>query len=103
MALKAKVTLVDMDGKENTFECPAGTTVLEAAEAAGLSLPHDCRMGVCMTCPSKLRSGSLDQSSGMLDEDTIQKGYALTCISEPQSDCVIDLIEEEELLSLALG
>jgi len=103
MSLNAKVTLVDMDGTETTFECPAGTTVLEAAEAAGMTLPHDCRMGVCMTCPSKLRSGSLDQSSGMLDEETIQKGYALTCISEPQSDCVIDLIEEEELLSLALG
>ncbi|CAI5492546.1 unnamed protein product [Closterium sp. Naga37s-1] len=31
-------------------------TILSAAIDAGLDLPHDCKLGVCMTCPAKLIS-----------------------------------------------
>ena len=30
----------------------------------------------------------------MLDEDARAKGYTLLCVSEPQSDCKIEIIEE---------
>lgn len=33
--------------------------ILEAAIDAGLDLPHDCKLGVCMTCPAKLISGQV--------------------------------------------
>jgi ferredoxin len=29
--------------------------------ASGLDLPHDCKLGVCMTCPAKLVSGKVGQ------------------------------------------
>jgi len=47
------------------------TTVLDAALDAGIDLPHDCKLGVCLTCPSKVISGSVDQSTGSLD-DSVQ-------------------------------
>lgn len=37
-----------------TLEVEDGETILEAALDNGLELSHDCKMGVCMTCPAKL-------------------------------------------------
>ena len=36
----------------------------------------------------------MDQSAGMLDDDVKEKGYALLCVSTPQTDCKIRTIEE---------
>ena len=118
----------------------------QAALDAGIELTHDCKMGVCMTCPAKLvsfffvdlkgrgkscfsffsfllfsslfltstskkkmekngkkkLSGSVDQSAGMLDEGAIEKGYVLTCVAEPTSDCVLAIIDEDEILEEVL-
>ena len=30
----------------------------------------------------------------MLDEDVQEKGYALLCVAQPQSDCEVQTIEE---------
>ncbi len=30
----------------------------------------------------------------MLDEDVQEKGYALLCVAQPQSDCTVQTIEE---------
>lgn len=38
--------------------------------------------------------GEVDQSAGMLDDEAKEKGYALLCVSEPQSDCTVAVIEE---------
>lgn len=50
---------IAIDGTDVTFGCPPGQTVLEAAEAAGWSIPYSCRKGVCTTCTGELRSGEL--------------------------------------------
>lgn len=31
-----------------------GETILSAALDQGIELTHDCKMGVCMTCPARL-------------------------------------------------
>jgi ferredoxin len=59
-------------------------------------------MGVCMTCPARVVSGSVDQSAGMLDDEVQAKGYALMCVATPLEDCAIRVIEEEELLDEVL-
>lgn len=43
-------------------------------------------------------SGRVDQSAGMLDEEVKDKGYALLCVSEPRSDCRIQMIDEVHLI-----
>jgi ferredoxin len=68
----------------------------------GLPLSHDCKMGVCMMCPAKLASGQVDQGAGMLSDDVIAKGYTLLCTATPTSDCVIEIVPEEELLKQQL-
>jgi len=42
---------------EQTFTQTSGLSLLEAAEAAGLTPPHGCRAGLCRTCLCKKQSG----------------------------------------------
>ena len=39
-------------------------------------------------------SGRVDQSAGMLDDEAREKGYTLLCVSEPQGDCKVAIIDE---------
>ncbi|GAU18842.1 hypothetical protein TSUD_228320 [Trifolium subterraneum] len=95
--------VIEHEGKSTELEVEPDETILSKALDSGLSVPHDCKLGVCMTCPARLISGTVDQSDGMLSDDVVERGYALLCASYPRSDCVIRVIPEEELLSMQLA
>ncbi|KAJ0232738.1 Ferredoxin C 1 [Hirschfeldia incana] len=100
---RAYKVVVEQDGKTTELEVEPDETILSKALESGMDVPYDCNLGVCMTCPAKLVTGTVDQSDGMLSEDVVERGYALLCASYPTSDCHIKMIPEEELLSLQLA
>ncbi|GIL84156.1 hypothetical protein Vretimale_11121 [Volvox reticuliferus] len=93
---------IEHDGKKIDLAVPDGESILSVALDKGIDLPHDCKLGVCMTCPAKLVSGKVDQSGSMLSDDVAEKGYTLLCVATPKSDCKIMTISEDELLDLQL-
>jgi ferredoxin len=95
--------VIEHEGKSTELEVEPDETILSKALDSGLSVPHDCKLGVCMTCPARLISGTVDQSDGMLSDDVVERGYALLCASYPRSDCHIKVIPEDELLSMQLA
>ena len=54
LVARAYKVQINQEGTVHTLEIPDGKTILEVALDKGLDLPHDCKLGVCMTCPAKL-------------------------------------------------
>lgn len=74
-----------------SVECPIGTTVLQAATAAGVPIRSACRQGMCGTCKSDLVSGDVDiQHAGGIRPREIAAGKFLPCCSYPLGDLVVD-------------
>jgi ferredoxin len=68
---------------------PASPSLLDFAEAHGISPPFSCRAGVCGSCLSGLRSGAVDYLEPPLTEPG--PGELLLCCSTPRESVVIDL------------
>lgn len=43
-----------LDGRKETVQVEEGDNLLDAMIDAGLEPTHDCKMGVCMTCPARI-------------------------------------------------
>ena len=60
VAVRAYKVELKHKGSVQVLEVPEGESILSVALDKGLDLPHDCKLGVCMTCPAKLvRLGAL--------------------------------------------
>lgn len=90
---QATIIFAGVEGQEISVPCPKDTYILDAGVEAGLELPFTCRAGICGTCVGRVIEGQVDMSdvadiSFTLEEDEIEQGLALICMSRPVSDVV---------------
>ena len=67
---------------------PSSGTLLNLAEAAGVSPPFGCRAGSCGLCRTSITEGSVSYVEPM---DEPAEGYVLPCCAIPMTDCQLDL------------
>ncbi|HET8707087.1 MAG TPA: 2Fe-2S iron-sulfur cluster-binding protein, partial [Pseudomonadales bacterium] len=75
------------------FSAPEGATILTAAQAAGLRLPHSCVAGSCEICMGRLLQGevSIPRRQLHLSGNAEHPPTFLTCIALPMSDSIIEI------------
>ncbi|MFS3127544.1 ferredoxin reductase [Nocardioides sp. Bht2] len=78
------------------LELDGTTTILDAAEEAGMLMPSGCRMGICMGCVLPMKEGAVrDLRNGEITTatpgETDPGGVMIqTCISAPAGACQIE-------------
>lgn len=75
------------------FETDAGTTLLKAAEAAGIELPSSCRNGTCRTCICQRLAGEtrhIIEWPGLSAEEKTE-GWILPCVAQAQGDITLEV------------
>lgn len=75
---------------ERIVDVDASTTILEAAEQAGVTLPWECRAGICGQCKVRCSTGRVKMDSrDALSKDEEALGFILACQSHPMTEAVI--------------
>jgi ring-1,2-phenylacetyl-CoA epoxidase subunit PaaE len=76
---------VTMDGRRRSFPmAPSDSSVLEAAERAGLELPFSCRAGICATCRTRITEGAAVMTHNIaLERWETDAGFVLCCQARP--------------------
>lgn len=81
---------VHLQSSAKQFQTRGSASLLEQAEAAGLSPKHGCRMGICRSCQCTKRSGTVENlQSGEISSRPDE--LIRLCISVARSDTTLDL------------
>jgi glycine betaine catabolism B len=74
-----------------TAELPSDQSVLEAAEAAGVDIPFECRSGICGQCKTPLVSGRVTMEvQDALSAADRARGLILACQARALRDVAVD-------------
>lgn len=89
-----RITVRGKDGSELTFDVNRNDMLLKAAVEQGIDYPHNCRVGVCGTCKTRLVSGRVspmvDLALSPLSNEQIEAGFVLACQAKVRTDLVVE-------------
>ncbi|HWS65785.1 MAG TPA: 2Fe-2S iron-sulfur cluster-binding protein, partial [Steroidobacteraceae bacterium] len=78
------------------FDVPSGQTVLESALAHNVPFPHNCTVGTCGSCKSRLVCGRVKAITDFgytLSRQELEAGYILACQAVPRDELTVVEVE----------
>jgi ferredoxin len=92
------VLINKVDGSSNSITINSDEYILDAAESNSVNVPTCERAGVSSACIGRLTSGQVNQfEQSFLDDDQLDLGYTILCVSKPLTDATIVTFVEQEL------
>ncbi len=89
-----RITVRGKDGSEEVFDIKRNDLLLKAAIEQGVDYPHNCRVGVCGTCKTRVISGRVSPMVALalspLNNEEIGSGYVLACQAKVRGDLVVE-------------
>lgn len=83
---------IEFKQSDKRIQITNGLTVLEAAEDAGVSIPYECRSGICGQCKTRLLTGRVAMEvQDALTPTEKAKGLILACQAHPVNDITLDV------------
>jgi p-cymene monooxygenase electron transfer component len=79
-----------------TIDIASGQSLLEAALANGIAFPHDCTVGTCASCKSRLKQGRVREATPFgytLSKQELDAGFILACQAFPRDALTVLEIE----------
>jgi ferredoxin-NADP reductase len=71
--------IISFSKSSREISCDRNSSILEAAQAQNINLPHGCCMGICGQCKVRKLQGEV-----IYDDDVdCEEGYVLTCLAKP--------------------
>jgi toluene methyl-monooxygenase electron transfer component len=90
-----RVTVRGGDGRDEVFHVRRNDLLLKSAIEQGIDYPHNCRVGVCGTCKTRILDGRVspmvDLALSPLKNEEIESGCVLACQAKVRQDLVIDV------------
>lgn len=86
--------IVTLLPSQRTFVVGKQETILERALKEGIDYPHDCTVGTCGSCRSKLLSGSVEAITPFgytLSKEELEQGYILACQALPRGPVTVEV------------
>ena len=75
-----------------TVTIAAGKSLLESALAQGVAYPHNCTVGTCASCKTRLMQGRVREATPFgytLSKEELDAGYILACQAFPRDELTI--------------
>ena len=92
---KAGHCRISIRGGERSFEVRKNDLLLLSALAQGIDYPHNCRVGTCGSCKTRLLRGRIspmvDFALSPLTNQELKDGYILACQAKVRSDLDIEV------------
>jgi ferredoxin-NADP reductase len=84
---------VELAGSDLHLTVPAGKSLLEVADAAGVYVLSSCQEGICGTCETRVLAGKVDhRDSYLTDEERAAMQTMMICVSRADGEgLVLDL------------
>ena len=81
---------VQLKRSGKTIKVPAGTSILDAVNAAGVDVPSSCRSGTCGTCAVKVLAGVAEHRDEVLGaKEREQGGLMCLCVSRAKTPSLV--------------
>jgi CDP-4-dehydro-6-deoxyglucose reductase len=87
---------VTVKNSSRTYRVEPGQSLLDAALAAGLLLPHSCKGGNCGACRARLIRGDIEYPRGAplgLSAGEVAEGLILLCQAQARDDVTLETFE----------